>query len=534
MRVWIPLGYPPRWTSSTVERRRRDHIVRGSGPPLRGRLVSSAECRGMWSVEGYVHHLRASFAALISRRTKFAPKGAIFSLALIATVGAIAMTRLFWMNQWSPDTVWQYQQALTGRYNDQHPPAMAALWSLLAPRELDGKFIIALQVTIFWVIVVLVISSGREVPYSRKTVAIFAFLAPTSISLVGVVWKDVHLALAWSLAAALLVYRVRSDNTHVWIVGFVCVLLMYGVLVRYNAFLAVPPLVLVTMLGKPWSRGPLATAIAYVLIAGFGIITLQVLDNRLFRAETSATAHLSLATFDMAGITVVSGRNAFPYPISAAEFRDLHSCYSPDRWDGLVYGNSPCRWTLDRLNTYQVNGGNVARSWIYAIAADRGAYIRHRLAYANRFYCVLHCQPEVYDAGFFYAGVTSRAPQSRPLPPTYHSDWLISTYQYYLDHSWRWHLLNTWLAAAAALAIAAAAFALDLKERYLIFAMSLTSLFYLGGYTLVGIASDQRYAYPSFLLAAVGFATVMTSPWHATRCFQMTSAKSPDEGISAI
>ena len=48
------------------------------------------------------------------------------------------------------DTVAQYGQVLSGRYDDWHPPVMARLWAVLAPVGPGAAPMLALQLATYW------------------------------------------------------------------------------------------------------------------------------------------------------------------------------------------------------------------------------------------------------------------------------------------------------------------------------------------------------------------------------------------------
>ena len=435
-----------------------------------------------------------------------------WACALLALAGAASSLWLGWFTEWSPDTVWQHQQAVSGVYADQHPPAMAALWRLLAPAWRGGRGILFLQAAAYWGAAFVILSPLRRgpVPALRFALAVLAFAAPASVALVGVIWKDVHLGLAWGLAAALLIRRARLGRPAPLLTAAAVTLIVYGALVRYNAFLALPPLLLTALTGRPWLKRWWTTLAAGLLILLGGFAAFHVVTYGLLRAERTKTVQMALPAFDMAAIAARTGRDAFPFPMSAAQVAQIGGCYTPAGWDRLFFDNSPCRWAVYRLEAYEAAGHSVGAAWLRAIASAPGAYLRHRLAHSRQFYCLPGCDgPIVYRARF--ASDDHRAPAAdEPVR-------LEDAYRTYLDHAARTPAMRPWGAVVAALAIAALAWRMRLRERGLIAGLCATSLFYLLPFALIGVASDQRYAFVSFVLDAFAAAVLLLSRWAGDR-----------------
>jgi hypothetical protein len=327
-------------------------------------------------------------------------------LTLAAVAGILLLLGwllpVFLTNRWSPDTIWQYEQAISGQLSDHHPPVMAALWRLLGAAPYGGKLVITVQLLLFAASAWLLLSQG--VHQGERSKRLFAaallLLLPTSVALLGVIWKDVHMALAWGLAWTLL-FAAMYRRQHARMLRILAVpLFLYGALVRYNAFIAVPPLLLMLLVGRPWTgrRWPM-TIIAYGAIM-IGTLTLSHLVNyRLLGAQRVQTAQLSLPIFDLAAITSATGKNAFPFPMSADQILQISRCYDPDRWDTLYFDGSPCRWLMTEMMQSQAAGVDVTSHWIRTSLTNPVPYALHRIAFANRFLCVADCfLPLVYRA----------------------------------------------------------------------------------------------------------------------------------------
>lgn len=121
----------------------------------------------------------------------------------------------FWPGVMSPDSVDQWQQMLTGRYLDQHPPfhtltnwVITRLW--LSPAAVAITQILILSLTVGWGIVQLR-RLGIASPVAWVTSGVFA-LSPVNGITVITLWKDIFYSVAILGITILLLKIVASDG----------------------------------------------------------------------------------------------------------------------------------------------------------------------------------------------------------------------------------------------------------------------------------------------------------------------------------
>lgn len=411
------------------------------------------------------------------------------SFLLLAALATAATYLIFRDSPWSADTRVQYQEALSGRFTDHHPPAMAALWRPFVLASV-GPAMILIQACLYWLIAYIWMTTA---PVRLRRVAwIFAvtgaFLLPTSIAFVGIVWKDVHLALAWGLGWTLLLVRNWIPHRKGPLTCLAASLLLYGVVIRHNAFIAAPPLLLILATGRPWLRRIGSTLIAYLLLALACLALTNFVSYSLLGAHKVRTAQMSLMIFDSAGVTARTGRNAFPFAMSQEEVAQVSRCYDPDRWDYLYYRKSPCAWTMERMLSYEEKGGSVYGSWARMILNHPGPYMAHRLAHARRFF-------GAFVWGYRAYWAQEKADERQPA--------LVRAYITYMDFGAKTRLIRPIFALVGCIAVWILALRLKRGERAVIAGAAISGILNLLSYIPFGVASDQRYAYPSFLLLAL-------------------------------
>ncbi|MFG2893944.1 hypothetical protein [Streptomyces sp. NPDC048248] len=203
-----------------------------------------------------------------------------WALALIATACCLVTTAVFSPGFVSADTLSQLRQAL-GRepLSDWHPPVMSLVWQgLIAVTGLPAALAIV-QSVLFWAALGTIAWCVWEATGSRpKSLAVLGVgLTPQVLTFVGVVWKDVHMAIALlaTCAVALVGRRLPAGRSALrWALLWLGVLfLVYAILVRKNAvFAAIPVFVLLVLAlwgGRPgrrtWLMSTAALVVALVL-----------------------------------------------------------------------------------------------------------------------------------------------------------------------------------------------------------------------------------------------------------------------------
>ena len=301
-------------------------------------------------------------------------------LALVALLAAgIALTvRVFYPGVITYDAAYVHIDAINGRYGDWQSPAMAALWRLIDPLAPGTTSMFVLIVGLYWAaFAILAFALLRRRPWITLLVPILA-VSPPAFVLAGVLWRDVLLAVAWLLAAALVFAAAeRRPLVRVPVQAIALALLALGALVRPNAFPAAP--ILATFLIWPSGFSLKRMLIAFVPIAAALFVVIQIVYYGVLGAQRQHVEH-SLYVFDLGGITHFTGRNAFPVTWTNEQQRLLvTTCYDPHMWD-VYWNRDPCKFVMERLEQqdHVFGTATLTRAWAGAILAAPLAYVRHR------------------------------------------------------------------------------------------------------------------------------------------------------------
>lgn len=301
--------------------------------------------------------------------------------ALILSCAAALQIRAFWPGIVVWDSIRQYRQALTGRYDDWHPPAMNWLWRQLLVFGPGPASMMVLQVMLYWggFALLAIVCWQRSGGVPAAVIPLCALL-PVPLLMMGIVLKDSLMAGALLAAAGLLaVRRPRGGLPSL----AAAALLIAAATLRFNAVPACLPL-LMAALPAEWKRTRLRAGLAAAAAAIALLLALPV-ANRVLGAERSGV-ELSLVAYDLGGITKNAGVDAFP-PLPIADPVAVNArCYSPVSWDSYSWWvDDPCPIQFEALRGAFARMRTNPYAWLAtAIAAHPLAYARHRLAHFNR------------------------------------------------------------------------------------------------------------------------------------------------------
>ncbi|TCP71400.1 hypothetical protein [Sphingomonas sp. PP-CE-1G-424] len=300
-------------------------------------------------------------------------------ITITAVALCIASLALFWPGTAMYDTVTQYQQVLSGVYDDWHPPAMARVWALLAPLGPGATPMLVLQLVTYWLGLGLIAAALARIGRARGAAAILAIgLLPPFLGWQGVVLKDAQLAGALLAAVGIigwwrLVQRPLPRAMYIP----VALLLAYAVLVRANAVFIVVPLI-VTLAPRP--AHPLAKLVAglVAVVAVLGVA--PIVNHQLLRAQPSGV-EATQALYDIAGIAArTPDGNTIGLTRQETATVIQRRCAKPFFWDPLG-DDAHCGTTMARLRA-------LPTATLYVTLASAAlhhpiAYAGHRFAHLN-------------------------------------------------------------------------------------------------------------------------------------------------------
>ena len=320
---------------------------------------------------------------MTSRTRGHAGVGRLYLLiALLAVAQMIATTLFFYPGLTSPDSVLQYNEAVSGRFTTQHPPMMAEIWRLLLPFGHGPLPMLVLIQLLYWAsFAALAVYCAWRANRPSAVLATMGGLFPLLLNFSGTIWKDVMLSAAWGLGCGLTLLATEwlDRDRRFWLLCWASgLLLLIGATMRHNAALA--GIVLALPFSLIFVRGRIQRAVTFVCLAA--CMTAAVpLSSRLLNARDTLPI-TEIAAWDLTGISYFSGhdyRRDLPAPLDTKL-----KCYTPRLYDAC-----PIAPLASRPET-------VAR-WIAAIEQEPLAYLQHRtlvFSMLMRFGC-RECHPYI-------------------------------------------------------------------------------------------------------------------------------------------
>lgn len=404
----------------------------------------------------------------------------------------------------TPDTVEQYGQALSGAYDDWHPPATAWLWRQLlwiGHGRIGGNTapILLFDGLLYWTGIGLIAETlRRRGDRLAMALAILCAALPIPFGQMGAILKDPLLAACCLAAAGLLLFAgtLRAPRGRLLANIAAILLLILGSATRINALFATIPLLLLllppSLLRRPARAIPAFLAGAALLVASHWLI-----DSVALRPHRSQP-FLSLVNFDFGGIVAEGGGNVYPQLDDATARRMTALCYRPSLYNPTY--RPECDAVEETLFTYAAahHLGPVAL-WLGAIRHAPLAYARHRLAHLNR------------NWRFLVADVPNDAVYVMTTPNPFGLAFAGNRATVAISHAARAMALSplgrpaTWLAVALGLLLLAP----RLRTGRFIAALSLSALCYGGAYAVVSVAPDMRYNLWTMLAAMIALAVAI-------------------------
>lgn len=303
------------------------------------------------------------------------------SVPYLAALAAASLTAAaYWPGLMTWDSVRQYGDALSGSFDDWHPPAMSWLWRQLVPLHAGPLPMLVLQLALYWGGLATVAAAFRRRGRRGWAWAVLACgLWPPALALTGAILKDCLMAGALLVAVGALASLDGRPRPLLRGIGIAA--LLFAATLRFNAFAACLPL-LVALLPAPW-RSTWPRLFAGSAAAAAVLVTAVPVSDRLLGARASGV-ELSLVIFDLGGITEHAGVSVFPEALEVrAPVAVNHGCYRPHKWDSYsdwVDPECPLGFTAWRDN---VDPGEVHPYpfWARAVLSHPIAYAAHRLGH---------------------------------------------------------------------------------------------------------------------------------------------------------
>lgn len=313
------------------------------------------------------------------RHTKFTVSNNL--ILFLCFVGFLLNYLTYFPGFMSPDSLDQFRQALRGQYDDWHPPVFAYVWRQLNKIEEGPELMLALHLIFLWLSCYLFSMSFRNAIW-RIGIFLLFFLAPFIHNFSGWILKDVAMAFSWLLATSVIFHQIsknihyKNEKPRYAIAAIIGILLLYGCWLRYNAIVALLPLVIAfvwTFLPNKKKKTKIIYSIVFMLLVFFG----QPAFNKLFLKANVNYTEAQIYFHDLSAIYIETGENVFPNSVYKNQQFDttyIRTKYNPLDVTALLWNTD--NKTLLYYNKELTN--DLKNAWLKAIWNHSSVYIKHR------------------------------------------------------------------------------------------------------------------------------------------------------------
>ena len=275
------------------------------------------------------------------------------------------------------DSVAQLEQARWGYYRDDHPPAMAALWSFVENFVTGPVGMLLLQLTAFLIGVYLILRQK----FQPKTAALIASLLlwfPPVLNTMSVIWKDSQMAAYIVLGTGLLLSPRRG--VRLWALAAIAL----GTAMRHNALTFTLPLIGLLFVWNPdyrwWKRYAIALVAWIVVTMSARVVTNALADQTMY------IWHRSLALLDIVGTLKYAEDmpdDVLRKKLEGTRLRYDHDLQAHTR-DVIDPTLSPTEQLWQTTNKFflrpwtEEDRAAITRAWKNIVPAHPAAYARYR------------------------------------------------------------------------------------------------------------------------------------------------------------
>ncbi|MGC4059030.1 MAG: hypothetical protein QM743_13080 [Chitinophagaceae bacterium] len=398
----------------------------------------------------------------------------------------------------SPDSLDQYQQALSGKYTDWHPPVMAWIWHQLLYLHNGPQPMLLLNTLLFWGAVAMIAFRIRN--FALSLIFTLCSFAPCLLNFLGVIWKDSLLLSLLFLLTALLYHlsdKPLKPFYRTLTVLFITSLCLLAILIRYNAAAAVVPLLGALIYyqypSKSLSRPLLyAFGLTAVLWLAAGKINTTLCNGKSLHPEQQ------LMVYDLMGVASATHTNVFPgYLKNKLTLDTLPKVYSP--CDGALFAIFHMGCTASSEAQFEA----LSHCWRNEVLHHPIDVIRHK---KRSFMCLIR---ESSLKTFPFIHPNPYGFQVNTGNPAYR------LFIRYTENHFAYKLYNAWVYLAICVAVCCVSLVRLLYQKITSAALptciSLSGLLYCLAYFFLSPCNDLRYNYWTYGAGFLGAVLLINS-----------------------
>jgi hypothetical protein len=431
----------------------------------------------------------------------------VATLGVISFVALIINVMIFYPGYMSNDSVGQLGQALgRNELTDLTPPALSLTWRLLINLTGHVTSMLVFQLAMLWVSLCLIAVTVYQFTKSKRMSLLPLAIgwAPFVVNISGVIWKDNQMAFSLLLviASSFFVSKLEHRLARWSLVIIGCLFVMYACLIRYNAALAIVPVLYYFITA---SKVVDAKRLRYVFVAAvFGCtFAVSVAIAAVFNVKA---VHPAVAVM-LDDIVAVAPYHQMHSPALKDILLPIKACADAKGSDinnFWLCGNEK-QWNLMQGEKY----GEMQKTWLSTVSQRPFNYAFYRI---EGFFVFL-LPPQGYKFIWQEGIVTNPFGQTVAFARLggivrIYSENLAYKYAPYFFEPW------FWLCASAALLIYRKRLG---EHRSLCVMLGLSSVLYIISYLPTGATVDYRYIYWPVLAMTVAGVFILADYYAARR-----------------
>lgn len=430
------------------------------------------------------------------------------------------------------DSIYQYLQALNVIHvSDYHPPVMVLVWQALMKIFSSRSFgliflfhMVLMTVGLWFTFLGAYRLTGKKECFAIVLIPLF----PQILGISAAIWKDVGHGFSLLAGFGITLYAWSTPQlnrvTRGILLAISVLLLFYGFLARHNSFIAVMPLIGLTLFVFLQRKALLTLGLTFMVFLCF--VSGNMMINRVLNVDRARLVQ-NLFVFDLAGISVIEHKDLLPSEIKT-EHANLHSLekyFSPVQISSITWKVPEGDLIAPAKNAEQVR--EIGKLWIEAVGKYPFAYLQHRLSHFASLMRIGYLRP--FDS--FFWGMMSYQGQRENInkivnaggqPPESHPNLLTRLFIFYVVmmnfigipfYPWIYFIMNVaglFITAGKLRSSRARDFGNSEKKVLLaVFVLCLSAVIYHCMYLVISVSSDFRYSYWPVIVASVVYAPVL-------------------------
>lgn len=289
---------------------------------------------------------------------------------------------LCWPGFFQPDSMTQYQQAITGQYSDHHPPMMSFIWHFLDQIHTGQGLMFGLQMLLLYSAVAVFLLTLDQLPDNKQKsiLSLILILIPLhpQIQIYAVqIIKDAQFAFGFLLSSAILsFYTIKRSKPSIWVLICLFALLIYSSAVKYQGQFCV--IILAVWLGcllgidkRLWQKITLGLVCYAVTFASIGFI-----NNLLVPQKSKNYSWQFVKLYDLAALSKSVNKDLIP-EFNKTEnytFEKLTSRFKYPAVDPYIYSDD----NIFQVNKDQSNMQALYKAWMQNVFTHPVLYFKHR------------------------------------------------------------------------------------------------------------------------------------------------------------